>query len=566
MVSIIPSSIQMPPTAESELLSEGKVSSAVDGVDITKRGGGAVEFRTRPVSRIRKKTWLQCKRLKDENFISCDEDDEDGRFCCKILGLKRAKKPRRRTSGGRPPSKKLSFKSEPKVVSVGNHELIAFNLDDLDELGVTAGDDFSSDDKFVGKSYASPKEEFVGDMTSEWWSKEADYSYASLSSGKKSSSKDTQMFFPEEKEQSTRREKHELIKNKFKNLATAKKKDQSKHATMSAAARKRQHLRRLQEKQQQERLRQQNLEELLNPLLDKRNPRQHYKRLHQQKQYGLFQGGHRRGMSKYGNSQPRRRPNSHGRPKTGEEHYGKITLMDSGDFIGIDELNKMKGMITDEQEADLRTEEDFKEYISKEEEALIEKEEKLPVSYDRDNCADLKVPCRFVSDHPCCRFRMPVELVARVRAMDGSADLRWRSSSEEKNDLKQPKFKGPRAKAKARSMKMGWEKHEKSSGPLLPSNDDDNVDYTHTTSKTSVSVPRYSVAGGPDVLSTILGTCWRLHYVKCPPIRGNSWRKEAESPPHPCCLLVTNPAPKTPASNRLSRWLRGPSKGKEHFS
>ena len=27
-------------------------------------------------------------------------------------------------------------------------------------------------------------------------------------------------------------------------------------------------------------------------------------------------------------------------------------------------------------------------------------------SYDREHCATLKVPCRFVSDHSCCRFKV----------------------------------------------------------------------------------------------------------------------------------------------------------------
>jgi len=43
---------------------------------------------------------------------------------------------------------------------------------------------------------------------------------------------------------------------------------------------------------------------------------------------------------------------------------------------------------------------------------------------DRRLCAELKFPCRFISDHPCCKFEMPLGMVARARAMDGSADLR----------------------------------------------------------------------------------------------------------------------------------------------
>ena len=49
--------------------------------------------------------------------------------------------------------------------------------------------------------------------------------------------------------------------------------------------------------------------------------------------------------------------------------------------------------------------------------------------YDKQLCAELRVPCRFVNDHPCCRFEMPLDLVARARALDGSADLKWRPKS-----------------------------------------------------------------------------------------------------------------------------------------
>ena len=49
--------------------------------------------------------------------------------------------------------------------------------------------------------------------------------------------------------------------------------------------------------------------------------------------------------------------------------------------------------------------------------------------YDKQVCASLRVPCRFVNDHPCCRFEMPLDLVARARALDGSADLKWRPKS-----------------------------------------------------------------------------------------------------------------------------------------
>ena len=43
-------------------------------------------------------------------------------------------------------------------------------------------------------------------------------------------------------------------------------------------------------------------------------------------------------------------------------------------------------------------------------------------------CRTLHFPCRFVSDHPCCEHRTPLNMAARARAMDGSPDLKWRGA------------------------------------------------------------------------------------------------------------------------------------------
>ena len=43
-------------------------------------------------------------------------------------------------------------------------------------------------------------------------------------------------------------------------------------------------------------------------------------------------------------------------------------------------------------------------------------------------CRTLHFPCRFVSDHPCCQHRTPLNMAARARAMDGSPDLKWRGA------------------------------------------------------------------------------------------------------------------------------------------
>merc|ERR1739838_131511 len=77
----------------------------------------------------------------------------------------------------------------------------------------------------------------------------------------------------------------------------------------------------------------------------------------------------------------------------------------------------------------------FTERISQEEnENEIEnfvKEEKGNTYKEHENqntpftealCEKLRVPCRFVTEHPCCKLPQRIELVGRSRAMDGSAD------------------------------------------------------------------------------------------------------------------------------------------------
>ena len=49
-------------------------------------------------------------------------------------------------------------------------------------------------------------------------------------------------------------------------------------------------------------------------------------------------------------------------------------------------------------------------------------------------CGALRVPCRFVSDHPCCEYRTPLNMAARARAMDGSPDLKWRGARRMNNN------------------------------------------------------------------------------------------------------------------------------------
>ncbi len=170
--------------------------------------------------------------------------------------------------------------------------------------------------------------------------------------------------------------------------------------------------------------------------------------------------------------------------------------------------------------------------------------------------------------------------------MDGSADLRWRSSSEEEEEERRrrrkrkeetqlehpPKFKGPRAKG--RSLDAGWKQQQQQQQQQHPRpRSEQDIRYNFAFSKSDVFVPRYSFRGGPEVLSTILGTCWRLHYVRCPPLREDEEEEEEEEeggrggerqgrPLHPCCMLSTNPSPLTPPTNRLTRWMRNLKKMK----
>ena len=66
--------------------------------------------------------------------------------------------------------------------------------------------------------------------------------------------------------------------------------------------------------------------------------------------------------------------------------------------------------------------------------------------------------------------------------------------------------------------------------------------------KGNVETPTYHYDKNPDVIYTILGQCWRLHYLKC-----SSDLDEFAG--HPCCQLVSDPGPLTPADNALTRWL-----------
>ena len=179
-------------------------------------------------------------------------------------------------------------------------------------------------------------------------------------------------------------------------------------------------------------------------------------------------------------------------------------------------------------------------------------------SYTDDLCAKLKVPCRFVSDHICCKYKMNLEMVARARAMDGSADLKWRTRDR---FLLKPLevVGGPRSHGQGRSLSFGTESVKKTE-PTLSSKMRYNIRYNHAITKTGVTIPRYYYKGGPDLTHTILGMCWRLHYLHCPTAEnsrnGRDHILRNQSPVHPCCKLVSKPGAKSLITNRVSRWMQ----------
>ena len=147
------------------------------------------------------------------------------------------------------------------------------------------------------------------------------------------------------------------------------------------------------------------------------------------------------------------------------------------------------------------------------------------------------------------QFEMPIDLVARARSMDGSADLKWRRL----------KTTGPQARSIDSLFSGEEDTASQPRGPVL----NKKIKYNHATSKTDVSIPQYHFDGGPEVTSTILGVCWRLVYLRCPPPpspgtepgpESVTTRKRAEKI-HPCCQLNRTPGEDTTGDSRISKWL-----------
>ena len=141
---------------------------------------------------------------------------------------------------------------------------------------------------------------------------------------------------------------------------------------------------------------------------------------------------------------------------------------------------------------------------------------------------------------------MPIDLVARARSMDGSADLKWRKL----------KTLGPQA----RSIDSNFADDE--TRPRNANLVNLKIEYNHATSKSSVSIPQYHFDGGPEVTSTILGVCWRLVQLRCPPPPMPSSDSHPDSALtlkpekiHPCCQLNRKPGLDTTGDSRISKWL-----------
>lgn len=160
--------------------------------------------------------------------------------------------------------------------------------------------------------------------------------------------------------------------------------------------------------------------------------------------------------------------------------------------------------------------------------------ERHPERYDLSVCVSLKVPCRFVRDHQCCRFEMPLSMAARGRAMDVKENQNWLVDSP----LSQQEWR-----SRGRSLV------EEENLDFRPVHEDilTDVRYTHARQEERVAAPEYHFSTDPGVLNTIVGLCWRMASVRC--------RSQGAQDAHPCCQLLSKPRPREPAETRLTKWL-----------
>ena len=167
-------------------------------------------------------------------------------------------------------------------------------------------------------------------------------------------------------------------------------------------------------------------------------------------------------------------------------------------------------------------------------------------------CEKLRVPCRFVTEHPCCKFPQRIELVGRARGMDGSADLRWRFLENRPSEVVSNRYVklenngGPRQGPQGRMITgfAGQSSFQRPNSFTIKSTKS-NIIYNHAVSKENVIVPHYHYGGGPKLTKMILQQCWRLNNLDC----------HLESD-HPCCALKSNNPVDSLSSNVLDKWLR----------
>ena len=147
---------------------------------------------------------------------------------------------------------------------------------------------------------------------------------------------------------------------------------------------------------------------------------------------------------------------------------------------------------------------------------------------------------------------MPMDLVARARSLDGSADIKWRPVS----------LGGPRS-SQGRSLFKSI-----MTPTFAPSIINKEIKYNFAKNKKKVQIPKYHYDGGPEMTSTIVGLCWRLHYLRCPSSNennilvenNNNWIDSRQLKKiHPCCQMVNKPLGGKSNSpyydNRIAKWL-----------
>ena len=144
------------------------------------------------------------------------------------------------------------------------------------------------------------------------------------------------------------------------------------------------------------------------------------------------------------------------------------------------------------------------------------------------------------------------QIVGRVRAMDGSADLRWRSLERRPSKIisdhriKTDDDGGHRDGPQGRMITgFGGSSCLSQPSSFSVKSTLSKIPYNHSISKERVFAPRYHYNGGPKLTSIILRQCWRLNYLDC--------LLESD---HPCCALKVNRNVDSLSSNVLDKWLR----------